>query len=67
MTSTPNANIDDLDDGDGSLHIVVHASIRVSYEHLPEDLKKALRLSGCRPGSEVTAPALAALRSTCSR
>jgi hypothetical protein len=28
--------LDDLDDGDGSLHIVVHASIRVSYEHLPK-------------------------------
>jgi tetratricopeptide (TPR) repeat protein len=55
--------LDDLNDGDDSLHIAVHASIRVSCQHLPEDLKKAFRLCGYHPGPEVTDLALAAMLS----
>jgi tetratricopeptide (TPR) repeat protein len=55
--------LDDLDDDDGSLHIAVHASIRVSYEHLSENLKMAFRLCGYHPGPEVTESALAAMLS----
>ena len=56
-------HLGDLADEDGSLHIAVHASIRLSYQHLPANLKKVFRLCGWHPGPEVTAPALAAMLS----
>jgi tetratricopeptide (TPR) repeat protein len=57
--------LDDLGEDDGSLHVAVHASIRLSFRHLPKDLMKAFRLCGWHPGPEVTEPALAAVLTEC--
>ncbi|WP_152603605.1 tetratricopeptide repeat protein [Amycolatopsis rifamycinica] len=55
------AFLDDLAENDGSLHIAVHASLRLSYRGLPKSLMTAFRLCAWHPGPEVTEPALAAM------
>ncbi|SEF37483.1 Tetratricopeptide repeat-containing protein [Amycolatopsis pretoriensis] len=55
------AFLDDLAEDDGSLHIAVHASLRLSYRCLPKSLMTAFRLCAWHPGPEVTEPVLAAM------
>lgn len=56
---------DDLADDDGSMHIAVHASIRLSYRNLPEPLMAAFRMCGWHPGPDITEPALAVMLAEC--
>jgi tetratricopeptide (TPR) repeat protein len=53
--------LEDLDEDDGSLHIEVHACLRLSYRYLPDNLMMAFQLCGWHPGPEVTEPAMAVM------
>jgi tetratricopeptide (TPR) repeat protein len=53
--------LEDLDEDDSSLHIAVHASLRLSYRFLPDNLMRAFRLCAWHPGPEVTEPAMAVM------
>jgi tetratricopeptide (TPR) repeat protein len=53
--------LEDLEEDDGSLHVEVHACLRLSYRTMPDNLMKAFRLCGWHPGPEVTEPAMAVM------
>lgn len=50
-----------LAERDSSLHAAVHASIIVSYQRMPMDLRPQFQLCGVFPGTELSAQALAAM------
>ena len=50
-----------LADRDSSLRAAVHASIIVSYQRMPADLRPVFQICGLFPGPELSAPALAAM------
>jgi tetratricopeptide (TPR) repeat protein len=53
--------LEDLDEDDGSLHIEVHACLRLSYRNMPDNLIRAFRLCGWHPGPEMTESAMAVI------
>ncbi len=50
-----------LAERDSSLHAAVHASIILSYRRMATDLRRQFQLCGVFPGTELSAPALAAM------
>ena len=50
-----------LAERDSSLHAAVHASIILSYRRMATDLRRQFQLCGIFPGTELSAPALAAM------